>query len=195
MTDLSARALRHPAVQLQPLAERHRAGLAAAGASPAIWALQPFNIADGFDAYFDWLLREQAAGRWLPFVVMTPEGKIVGQSCYLDIREPDRGVEIGGTWYAPAAQGTAVNPAAKLLLLDNAFDAGIVRVQFKTDIRNTRSRAAIEKLGATCEGIFRKHRKRPDGTWRDSVYYSIVDDEWPALRKRLLQRLDAVSAP
>ena len=80
--------------------------------------------------------------------------------------------------HSPLAQGTRVNPAAKLLLIDHAFAHGMVRVQLKTDVRNARSRAAIEKLGAIQEGVLRKHRPRPDGTWRDTVYYSILDDEW-----------------
>lgn len=174
---------------LEPLDERHRAGLRSAGSSPDIWRWQPFNIAKGFDEYFDWLREEQKAQRWLPYAVLDATGTVVGQSCYLDIRPADRGVEIGGTWYAPHTQGTKINPAAKLLLLDHAFANGIVRVQFKTDVLNVRSRAAIEKLGARYEGSLRKHRPRPDGTWRDTVYYSILDDEWPPLRERLLQRL------
>lgn len=174
---------------LQPLHERYREALRVAGASPDIWKWQPFNIADGFDAYFDWLRGEQEAARWLPYVVVDPEGRVVGQSCYLDIRFADRGIEIGGTWYSPIVQGTKVNPAAKLLLIDHAFASGIVRVQLKTDVLNARSRAAIEKLGAKYEGALRKHRQRPDGSWRDTVYYSILDEEWPPLRERLMQRL------
>jgi RimJ/RimL family protein N-acetyltransferase len=175
--------------RLEPLDESHRENLRSAGASPQIWRWQPFNIADGFDAYFDWLRNEQEAGRWLPYVVVDSSGRVVGQTCYLDIRLADRGIEIGGTWYSPIAQGTRVNPAAKLLLIDHAFASGIVRVQLKTDVLNARSRAAIEKLGARYEGALRKHRQRPDGTWRDTVYYSILDDEWPSLRQRLMQRL------
>jgi RimJ/RimL family protein N-acetyltransferase len=176
-------------VTLEPLCEEHRAGLRAAGAAPDIWRWQPFNIADGFDAYFDWLRGEQAAQRWQPYVAVDSTGVVVGQSCYLDIRPAERGIEIGGTWYSPRAQGTKINPAAKLLLLDHAFESGHVRVQLKTDVLNVRSRAAIEKLGARYEGILRKHRPRPDGTWRDTVYYSIVDDEWPDVRERLMSRL------
>jgi RimJ/RimL family protein N-acetyltransferase len=174
---------------LEPLHEHRREGLRRAGSSPDIWHWQPFNIADGFDAYFDWLRREQEAERWLPYVVVDPGGCVVGQSCYLDIRTADRGIEIGGTWYSPSVQGTKVNPAAKLLLIDHAFANGIVRVQLKTDVLNVRSRAAIEKLGARYEGTLRKHRQRPDGSWRDTVYYSILDDEWAPLRERLMQRL------
>jgi RimJ/RimL family protein N-acetyltransferase len=186
---LTAQVLSNAHVKLEPTEERHRAALAAAGADPAIWTLQPFNIAEGFDAYFDWLLGERDSGRWIPYVVIDPAGQVVGQSCYLDIRAPACGVEIGGTWYSAAAQGTTINPAAKLLLLDHAFECGMVRVQFKTDVRNTRSQAAIRKLGATYEGTFRKQQPRPDGSWRDSVYFSIVDDVWPTLRSALVERL------
>lgn len=184
-----SRLLRNKFVTLVPLSEDHRHALEDAGSDPSIWRWQPFNIADGFDAYFNWLLAEQASGRWVVFVVIDPSGKVVGQTCYLDIRYEDYGLEIGGTWYSPAVQGTKINPAAKLLLLDNAFAAGMVRVQLKTDCLNLRSQAAIKKLGATFEGVFRKHKPRPDGTWRDSVFYSIVDTEWPLLRRRIVARL------
>ena len=184
-----SRLLRNKFVTLVPLAKDHRQTLEEAGSDPSIWALQPFNIAEGFDAYFDWLLAEQASGKWVPFVVINPDGKVVGQTCYLDIRYEDHGLEIGGTWYSPAFQGTNINTAAKLLLLDNAFATGMVRVQLKTDCRNIKSQAAIKKLGATFEGVFRKHKPRPDGTWRDSVFYSIIDMEWPLLRRQILERL------
>ncbi|MGH6613329.1 GNAT family N-acetyltransferase [Sphingomonas sp.] len=187
---LTAMKLSNAYATLEPVEERHRTSLAVAGAHPAIWTLQPFNIAEGFDAYFDWLLGERAAGRWMPFVVFNPEGVVVGQSCYLDIRLEDDGIEIGGTWYSPIAQGTTINPAAKLLLLDHAFASGLVRVQFKTDERNARSRAAISKLGASFEGTFRKHKRRPDGSWRNTVFYSITEDDWPAARERLIGRLE-----
>jgi N-acetyltransferase len=184
------RTLRNEFATLVPMAEEHRQRLAEAGADPTIWTLQPFNIADGFDAYFDWILAVQASGAWIVFVVLSSDGKVVGQTCYLDLRHEDRGLEIGGTWYSPEAQGTKINPAAKLLLLENAFSAGIVRVQLKTDCLNKRSQAAIKKLGAKFEGVFRKHKPRPDGTWRDSVFFSITDDEWPNIRGRLIERLD-----
>ena len=177
-------------VALEPLEERHREGLRAAGASDAIWTLQPFNIHEGFDAYFDGMLALREDGSWLPFAVIGADGVIVGQSCYLEYRAIDRSVEIGGTWYSPAAQGTLTNPAAKHLLLSHAFSNGMVRVQLKTDVRNARSRAAITKLGAVEEGVHRKHRLRPDGTWRDSVYFSIIDDEWPTVSAHLRDRIE-----
>jgi RimJ/RimL family protein N-acetyltransferase len=119
--------------------------------------------------------------------------KIVGQSCYLTMRERDAGVEIGGTWYVREAQGTAINPAAKLALLDNAFAQGAERVEFKTDALNAQSRAALTKLGATFEGIHRRHMKRLSGTWRDSAYFSIVREEWPDVRARIEARLATFS--
>lgn len=122
---------------------------------------------------------------------MNMDGKVIGQSCYFDLRLADRGVEIGGTCYSPEYQGTKTNPASKLLLLDHAFASGMVRVQFKTDVINVPSRAAIAKLGAQFEGVSRKHKLRPDGTWRDTAYYSITSDEWPALKAKLCDRLNA----
>ncbi|HYD87212.1 MAG TPA: GNAT family protein [Vitreimonas sp.] len=118
-------------------------------------------------------------------------GIIVGQSCYLTIRPRDAGVEIGGTWYVRAAQGTAINPAAKLALLDHAFACGIERVEFKTDALNAQSRAALTKLGATFEGVHRRHMRRPNGTWRDSAYFSIIREDWPHVRANLEARLAA----
>lgn len=190
---LVPRTLANKHVSLEPLEERHRVPMYRAGASPSIWTWQPFNIAQGFDAYFDWMLAEQASGRWMPHAVLDPDGQVVGQSCYLEPRPAERGVEIGGTWYCPEAQGTKINPAAKLLLLDHAFASGMVRVQLKTDGMNARSRAAILKLGARYEGILRKMRQRPDGSWRDTVYFSILDDEWPEVRAALMTRLEAPS--
>jgi len=188
---LAAAILENPWVRLEPFEEGHRAGLtAAAQANLAIFAHMPYPIAErGYGPWFDYLRSEQGAGRWIPHAVVAPGGAIVGQSCYLTIRPEHEGVEIGGTWYASAAQGTAINPAAKLLLLDHAFACGAVRVEFKTDALNAQSRAALAKLGASFEGILRRHLKRANGTLRDSAYFSIIRDEWPALRKRIEARL------
>lgn len=191
--ELNATTLTHPRVRLEPFEERHRAGLsAAAEANLPIFAHMPFPIAErGYGAWFDYLRAEQAAGRWIPHAVIAPDGRIVGQSCYLTIRREHEGVEIGGTWYEPQAQGTAVNPAAKLLLLGHAFACGAERVEFKTDALNAASRAALSKLGATFEGIFRRQMKRPNGTMRDNAYFSVIREEWPALRDRIEARLAA----
>ncbi|MFI5385842.1 MAG: GNAT family N-acetyltransferase [Fimbriimonadales bacterium] len=120
----------------------------------------------------------------------------VGATSFMDIRDKHRGLEIGSTWLAPAAQGTAVNPESKLLMLTHAFETlGAIRVQFRTDTRNLQSQRAIEKLGATRDGIFRQDCIMPDGFIRDSVFYSIVPEEWPAVKTKLMARLAAFGGP
>src|SRR5262249_9530415 len=114
--NLAARVLENDFVRLEPMEDRHYDGLKAAGADPAVFNLQPFNMAQGFDAYFAYIRGEQSAGRWMPHAVIDPTGTVVGQSCYLNIRPEHSGVEIGGTWYRPESQGTSINPASKLLL-------------------------------------------------------------------------------
>jgi RimJ/RimL family protein N-acetyltransferase len=117
--------------------------------------------------------------------------KLVGQSCYLNPRPRDAGVEIGSTWYAGSAQGTFVNPAAKLLLIGHAFACGAERVELKTDALNARSRAAMLKMGATFEGIHRRHMRRADGTLRDTAWFSVLREEWPEVKAGLEARLAA----
>jgi len=120
-----------------------------------------------------------------------PAGTVVGTSSYLDVSPADARLEIGATAYSPEVWGSKVNPETKFLLLSFAFDslkAG--RVQFKTDVRNTRSQLAIARLGARFEGILRRHLRRDDGTVRDSVLFSIIAEEWPSVRDRLRARLD-----
>lgn len=191
--ELAARTLENAHVRLEPLEERHRDALvAAAEADPSIFRHMPYPVAaQGFAPTFDWLLRERSAGRWIPHAVISlSAGRVVGQSCYLNMRPHDSGVEIGGTWYMRDAQGGAVNPASKLLLLEHAFNSGAERVEFKTDALNAQSRAALTKLGASFEGVHRRHMRRPDGSWRDSAYFSIIRDEWPGVRARLEARLE-----
>ncbi len=189
--ELSPTILRHERVRLEPFAEHHLAGLAAAAeADVSIFRHMPFAVVEqGYGPWFDWLRKEQEAGRWIPHAVIAPSGEIVGQSCYLTIRPRDLGVEIGGTWYRREAQRTAINPAAKLLLLQHAFDCGAERVEFKTDALNEQSRAALTKLGATFEGVFRRQMRRPDGTMRDNAYFSVIREEWPALKTKIEARL------
>lgn len=191
--ELAAATLENAHVRLEPLEERHRAALVAvAEAEPGIFKHMPYPVAQhGFGPTFDWLLGERMAGRWIPHAVITPAGEIVGQSCYLNLRPRDAGVEIGGTWYVRKAQGTTVNPAAKLLLLSHAFACGAQRVEFKTDALNMQSRAALTKLGASFEGVHRRHMRRNDGTWRDSAYFAIIAPEWPDVQARLQARLSA----
>lgn len=125
----------------------------------------------------------------VPYVMMV-EGEPVGVTCYLDVRSGHRGLEIGCTWIAKHLQGTFVNPAAKFLLLQHAFETlNFERVQLKCDARNLHSQRAIAKLGAQREGVLRKHMRLPDGYQRDTVMFSIVAEEWPTVRKGLLTRL------
>lgn len=120
----------------------------------------------------------------------TSNHRIVGQTCFLDMIEAHRHVEIGMTWYAKDVRGTHINPASKLLLLEHSFEClNCQRVTLKTDATNVRSRAAILKLGAQFEGVLRSHRIRPNGTPRDTAYFSILSEEWPIVRQRLLSRL------
>jgi len=123
--------------------------------------------------------------------VHLPDGSLVGTTTLGDFDEPNESAHIGWTAYAPAVWGTAVNPEAKLLLLGEAFEHGFGRVKLQADALNSRSRAAITKLGAQFEGITRRHMKRPDGSWRDTAVFSILAHEWPAVRAGLEERLAA----
>jgi RimJ/RimL family protein N-acetyltransferase len=179
-------------VQLEPLAEQHRDALRIAADDERIW-VHTLMVACGpeFDRWFDDTLAQQLAGRQVPFAVRRlADQAIVGSTSYLDPVPRHRRVEIGATWYTPDVWGTQVNPECKLLLLTHAFDVlGMNRVQLCTDARNTRSQAAIEKLGAIKEGILRSHMVTQGGRIRDSVLYSIVREDWPRVRDRLTARL------
>jgi RimJ/RimL family protein N-acetyltransferase len=180
-------------VQLLPLAEPHREPLRVAADDARIWAHTLTDASGpGFDAWFDDALAEQAAGRRVPFAVCRLDGgELQGSTSYLDPSPRHRTVEIGSTWYAVAAWGTTVNPECKLLLMAHAFETlGYHRVAFCTDVRNTRSQAAIEKLGAVKEGVLRSHRITQGQRLRDSVVYSIIAAEWPGVKARLQARLD-----
>lgn len=188
--DLAARILERGDIRLEPFEEHHLAGLTAAAAiDPRIFRHMPVPVAaKGYRFWWDTLRADQAAGRSIPHAVIRG-GVIVGQSCYLNIRNRDAGVEIGSTWYIPDAQRTAVNPTCKLLLIGNAFDQGAERVELKTDALNDASRGAMLKMGAQFEGIHRKHMRRADGTLRDTAWYSVVREEWPVVRAGLEARL------
>ncbi len=139
------------------------------------------------------MLREAAAGNRVPWVQrLTGTGQVVGTTSYCPSDEGNRSVHIGSTQLGRPWWRTGVNTEAKLLLMTRAFeDLGAVRVEWQTDNLNLRSQAAIERLGATREGVFRRHKRRADGTWRDSVFYAMTVDEWPAAKARLTERLDS----
>ena len=133
------------------------------------------------------LARAPESGRW-PWVVRV-DGVVVGTTSFLDVSLGDARLEVGSTAYSPQVWGTDVNPACKLLLMEWAFDHGFGRVQLKTDIRNLRSQRAIERLGAEYEGVLRRYQRRGDATVRDTVMFSVIAEEWPAVRQRLRDRL------
>jgi N-acetyltransferase len=188
--DIKPITLQGRVVRLEPLTEMHVPQLAVAGQDEAIWQFMRYGqitTEPGMRLWVRELLAAQAQGTDLPFAVIYLEsGAAIGSTRYLEIRQAHRALEIGGTWYALTFQRTAVNTECKYLLLRHAFEElGCLRVQFKTDLRNERSQRAIERIGAVKEGVLRKHMILPDGVIRDSVYYSIIDSEWPRVKARL----------
>lgn len=189
-------------VRLEPIEERHRAGLRAVADDTAVWQYSPVDDAGGpFDRWLDvWFDRSlavhsnSAPRREVVFVVRRKkDDRIVGSTRYLNIEPAHHRLEIGSTWYAADARGTHVNPECKLLLMTHAFDAlGAYRVELKCDARNVTSRAAIAKLGAKEEGTLRRHMALGDGFVRDTVYFSVLDREWQGVRDGLVRRVQAV---
>jgi RimJ/RimL family protein N-acetyltransferase len=178
-------------IRLERLSLRHYEPLRAAGREASLWAY--FSI-DGYSDFDRWIAAaetEAARGDRVTFVVRrVSDDAVLGSTSYNAIVPAHHRVEIGWTWYVAGAQGSVVNPEAKFLLLEHAFErAGYNRVEFKTDSRNARSRAALRKLGATEEGVLRAHMWMPRGYWRDSVYFSILREEWPAVAGALRARL------
>lgn len=177
-------------VRLEPLADVHASDLYHCSRDPALWTYKPV-AAPGSVAQMAQLianaLAQQRAGRCLPFAVVEREsGCAVGETRYHNFAPADRGLEIGWTWLAPRVQRTGFNTECKFLLLRHAFEQlGAARVQFRTHHLNTTSQRALQRLGAVREGVLRRHMLMPDGSWRDSVYYSIIETEWPAVRTRL----------
>lgn len=169
--------------RLLPMIREHMDALFAAANFPAIWehtGTSPLTTRDALERYVDTALRERDEGRGIPFVTTDAvTGEVIGSTRFANFSLPDRRVEIGWTWMRPDRQRTGINGEAKSLMLQHAFDVwGALRVEIKTDVRNARSRAAIERIGGTCEGIFRQHMVVRDGRVRDTVYYSITDIDW-----------------
>lgn len=180
-------------VQLEPLLAAHHAALTEIGLDEDLWRWIPVPVRtpEEMSAYIDAALAEQARGVSLPFtIVEKSSGKPVGCTRYANIDRVHRRVEIGWTWVAKPWQRTPVNTEAKYLLLRHAFETlGCIRVELKTDSLNEKSRAAILRIGARQEGIFRNHMITASGRIRHTVYFSIVDNEWPAVKARFEQRL------
>ncbi|MFL5236112.1 MAG: GNAT family N-acetyltransferase [Rhizomicrobium sp.] len=176
-------------VRLQPLSRSHLDDLAAVGLHPELWRWIPNQVAtrEEMCGYIQTALAERDAGVSLPFsVIHLQSGRAIGSTRYGAINLPNRRLEIGWTWYAPAYQRTPVNTECKLLLLTHAFETlGMIRVEFKTDALNEKSRNALLRIGAVQEGIFRKHLICDYGRIRDTVYFSILDTEWPEKKRAL----------
>lgn len=186
--------LRGDLVAVEPLRVEHAAGLLAAADSEDVFAWLPYpQPADlrQARAWIDGALADREADRRFPFVVLDVDaGSVIGSTSYWDFDAHNAHVEIGSTWLSRASWGTGRNAEAKLLLMTHAFEGlELERVAFRTDILNERSQQAIERLGATREGVHRHEMRRRDGSWRDSVHYSILRSEWPAAKTVLRARV------
>jgi RimJ/RimL family protein N-acetyltransferase len=180
-------------VVLEPLTEENAEQLWAAAQASEIWDwLANLNERERFDLWLELTFEAVRAGSEGPFLTrQLAGGVVVGSSRYLNVRPADRVVEIGWTWLNPRAWRTGANVEAKLLMLEHAFETlGCVRVEFKTDARNARSRAALAAIPARFEGVLRNHMIVPDVGQRDSAYYSVIDSEWPDVRENLRRRLE-----
>lgn len=180
-------------VRLEPLAREHFARLTEVGLDPELWRWTATVIesADDMREYLETALRGQEQGTALPFAtVERATGRVVGSTRYANIDRANRRLEIGWTWLAAPWQRTALNTEAKYLMLRHAFETlGCIRVELKTDVLNAKSRAAMLRMGAIEEGVLRKHIITSGGRLRDTIYYSVLDDEWPAVRAGLEARM------
>ena len=180
-------------VRLVPMSLEHLDALCQAGLHENLWRFMPTPMHEREDMrkYIENALRLQDGGSALPFVTIEKtSGETVGSTRYLNIDHTHRRLEIGSTWIAPKWQRTGVNTGAKYLMLCHAFEnLKCVRVEFKTDSMNTQSRKALTRIGAKEEGTLRNHMIMPDGRLRRSVYYSIIDSEWPEMKTRLEQKM------
>lgn len=178
-------------VRLEPVRRDHVAALWGVGAYEEIWRYMPYTIRseDDMRTFIEAELRKQQAGLTLRFATMvTTSAQPVGSTSYLNIDRQHRRLEIGGTWITPSWQRSAVNTEAKYLQLSHAFETlGCIRVEFKTDSLNVKSQQALARLSAVQEGTLRNHMVMPDGRLRHSVYFSIVESEWPSVKAHLEQ--------
>lgn len=182
-------------VRLEPMIAAHAPELAEIGVGQNFWDFMVYGRMDNSEDMLGWvneIIARAQKGTDLPFVVIQlSSGRVAGATRYLNISAIDRGLEIGGTWYGPEFQRTIMNTECKYLLLGHAFETlGAIRVQLKTDLRNERSQRAIERIGAKREGILRNHMILPDGRYRDSVYYSILNSEWAEVKSRLKELMN-----
>lgn len=180
-------------IRVVPMDKSHIQGLYEAANDENIWTHLPKTITTlrGMEAFVEEALQTKETGTEFPFVIIHRKtGKMVGTTRFLYMSSASRSLEIGWTWFHPSVWGTSVNTECKYLLLQYCFEQlKTIRVQFKTDERNIRSQKAIERLGAVKEGILRNQMIRKDGTFRNSVFYSIIDSEWPSVKQHLERRM------
>ena len=194
MTSWTTPVLEGELIRLEPISPDHEDGLWEASRDARTWqwlSVEQPRTREELRAYLEAALANAADGSEMPLVtVRRKDGKVIGSTRYLALRPEHRSLEIGWTWLHPDAWGTGANVEAKLLMLEHAFERlGCLRVELKTDHRNERSRGAMAALPAQFEGVHRKHMLVHDGQRRDSAWYSVLDDEWPAVRANLLRRL------
>jgi len=186
-------------VRLEPLSVDHLQGLISIGLDADIWRWMPVAIQTPGDmrTYIETALAGRDSGREMPFATIEVDsGRVIGGTRYLNIEPAHRRLEIGYTWLAPAWQRTAANTEQKLLMLGHAFnDLGALRVEFKTDSLNEKSRAALLGIGATEEGTMRNHMITQGDRRRHSVYFSVIEEEWPQIRQHLEARLARLKKP
>jgi RimJ/RimL family protein N-acetyltransferase len=178
---------------LAPLATAHAEALSEAARDGELWRLWYTSVPPPEDMVreIDRRLSLFSAGSMLPFTVLDPAGTPVGMTTFMNVDALNHRVEIGSTWYAARVQRTALNTECKLLLLAHAFEQlQCIAVELRTHILNTRSRRAIERIGAKLDGTLRNHARMPNGTLRDTVVYSIIESEWPTVRAHLRWQLE-----
>ena len=180
-------------VVLAPLDAAHAPALCELARSSGLHEAWYTNVPapNAVERYIDKALQQQALGKALPFVVLDPDGQVVGSTRFYDLEPAVPTAKIGYTWYAPRVQRTGLNTEAKLMLLEHAFEAmGCVAVFFETSWFNHASRTAIARLGAKQDGVLRNHKRHADGSLRDTVVFSLIESEWPAARRHLQFKLD-----
>jgi RimJ/RimL family protein N-acetyltransferase len=188
--DLQNIDLENAFVRLELLAEGHREALRHLANDETLWVQTTLNAAQNFDLWFDTMLASNAKGDQISYAVFDkPRGVYAGHTSFLSISSEHRRLEIGWTWYGADFHRIYINPSCKNLLMAHAFKCGAERVELKTGGENIRSQKAMEKMGAKCDGVLRSHSKTWRGERRDSVFYSVLADEWEGVREGLERRL------
>ncbi|MFJ3045701.1 GNAT family N-acetyltransferase [Herbaspirillum chlorophenolicum] len=193
MQFLSPITLKGHFVNVEPLSLEHHDALIAAVSDGKLWKLWYTSVPkpENMRAEIERRLHLQQQGSMLPFVIRRNDtGALCGMTTYMNADAANRRVEIGSTWYAASAQRTSINTECKLMMLTHAFeDMHCIAVEFRTHWMNQQSRTAIARLGAKQDGILRNHQRMPDGSLRDTVVFSIIESEWPAVRRHLQYKL------